>query len=171
MDRKTTLTIGAGVVGLIILILLLRSRSPTVIQEGADKTPNYFNYNIPTIPYQRTEPISYAPPTPAGSQTATASKKCMCDSGCGDNGEYAGALRSILDTFWESTAALTNAYQSAIFNTLPASMKQYINQDKGYIESRRALAAIGTTFGIGGNAPIDLVPGHMTILPVSGGSK
>jgi hypothetical protein len=167
MDQKTKLTVGAGIAGLVILILLLRANSNTVIQEGGTKNPNYYDYNVPVIPYVPTPIVSYKPPT-APTQTPDKPSPCLCSSGCGDDGEYAGALRSILDAFWESTAKLTDAYQGAILSTLPPYFQQYINNDKGYIESQRALKAIGTAFGVGENAPVDLTAGHYGFRGIGG---
>lgn len=159
MDQKTAITIGVGVVAVIVIYLMTRNNSG-VIQQGDDYVPqNYMTYNVPRMT-GTTPDVTVEYTQPDQQATTQPVSKCMCDSGCGSNGEYAGALRSVLQNFYDSTAALTNAYQNAILATLPDSLKQFINNDAGYIESRRALAAIGTESGMGNNLPMDLTNGQ-----------
>lgn len=164
MDKQTLYLSAGGIAAVGVLYFLMRSgnQGGTASVSGytGSQDPTYLTYNYPDYPGQAgTVVVKYVPPEPqppqGGNTAETLTRPCPCSSGCGSDGIYAKALNSIMSVFVQSTNALVNAYQSAMVNQLPDYVKQYINNDAGYIASQRALKAIGTSYGAGNNLPFD----------------
>lgn len=149
MDRDTYVMAGVGVVALVVLYLFLRRDSVSVY--GADSSNQlpetlYLTYNLPKTESKLPSLVSYTT-DPVEKPEPEQTKSCLCDFGCGDNGEYSKVLNNLMAVFTRSTNALMQAYQGGILAQFTPAMRQYINNDKGFIESRRALESFGTSYG------------------------